>query len=146
MKKSKYHHLVFGISLLLFTALFSCRKKEVRYEGTYVGTERIFQMDSGVIIFDSSYNQMVTVEYSKKKYTIKRIFNNSTNFEYIDPHNSFMDGSAGFGDCADDGQGNLSCLSSWRHFYDADSMRIDDGSSSGNLSTQLIFLGKRLEE
>lgn len=64
----------------------SCRKKDERYEGRYVGTERYTYQDSGATTYsvDTTYLQEVEITYSKitnsnkKAYTFLRVFNNSS--------------------------------------------------------------------
>ncbi|MCB9223415.1 MAG: hypothetical protein R2780_15125 [Crocinitomicaceae bacterium] len=131
--------------------LQSCRKKDEKYDGTYIGTERIVRADSGGTYFDSSYNQTVTVEYQSGKYTITRFFNNPDGNTYIDTRKSIKtgEGAVGFGDCTDDAQGNYSCSSSWRYFIEPDSLVISSGGSSGDTavfnSESIIFRGKKID-
>lgn len=135
----------FLLLTLFFIILFgSCRKKDQKYDGTYVGIDRIIHSDSNGVYFDTSYFQIVTVDYKVKKYTIKRLFNNPENYTYTDPHNAFKEnGSSGFGDCVDDAQGNSNCGASWRYFYATDSLRIQDGGSTNDKVEQLTFTGKK---
>lgn len=55
--------LVFGFIALL--SFFSCRKKDKRYEGTYVGVERYTFRDSGETVnsIDSTYYQEIIITY-----------------------------------------------------------------------------------
>ncbi len=57
----------------------SCRKKDKRYEGYYVGTEKYTLIDSGETIpnIDTTYVQEIEVTYSQKLYTFIKQFNSS---------------------------------------------------------------------
>ena len=137
-----------AFAVLFSLLMISCRKKDQRHEGIYMGMERIVHSDSNGVYFDSSYQQIVTVEYSWGKYTIQRILNNPDNHVYIDAHRSFYDGfyddgSTGFGDCVDNDQGTLDCGSSWRYFYATDSLMIEDGGNVGDTTEYRTFRGKR---
>jgi len=70
--------LILGFSVLIFLA--SCRKKDEKYEGTYVGMERYTILDSGETAYtlDTSYQQVIEFTYSKKVYTFLRVHNNPT--------------------------------------------------------------------
>ena len=52
--------------------LISCRKKDEKYKGYYIGTERYTYLDSGATEFsiDTTYTQEIDVTYSKKFYTV----------------------------------------------------------------------------
>ena len=71
MKNSKPIQLLYLIGLISLITLFSCRKKDERYEGIYVGTERQTNLDSGATVYslDSTYIQEIEVTYHKKIFT-----------------------------------------------------------------------------
>lgn len=55
--------------------MISCRKKDSKYEGYYLGTERCIYLDSGATEFSiyTTYIQEIDVTYSKKRYTFIKL-------------------------------------------------------------------------
>jgi len=78
-------------ALMLCVALISCRKKNERYEGLYIGTERYTYLDSGATepSIDTSYIQHIEITYADKFYTLKRLFN--SNGEIFSVHKKDFD-------------------------------------------------------
>ena len=74
IRLGKYLIVCFSIYIFL---LISCRKKNERYEGYYVGTEQYTYLDSGETVFstDTIYIQEYSVTYSKKMYTFQKMLN-----------------------------------------------------------------------
>ena len=70
MKYSKHIQYFLAMSLICLITLFSCRKKDEKYEGYYVGTERHTYLDSGKIelSIDTTYTQEIEVTYNKNFY------------------------------------------------------------------------------
>lgn len=75
MKLSNRSQYVFVLSLICSIAMLSCRKKDNRYEGNYLGTERYTVIDSGTTTYstDTTYMQEWEVTYSKKFYTFSSL-------------------------------------------------------------------------
>ena len=98
MMYSKHYKYLF-VSIIFFLSLISCRKKDEKYEGNYIGIERYTYLDSGATSYtiDSTYNQEVDVTYdklphsSKKAYTILRVFNNPGNVIFQQQGKSIVD-------------------------------------------------------
>ncbi|MBI3133824.1 MAG: hypothetical protein HYZ14_04030 [Bacteroidetes bacterium] len=110
MRHSKQNNYFFALGLICLISLFSCRKKDERYEGYYVGEERYAYIDSGATTpsIDSTYVQEIDITYekaisSKKKiYTFLRVFNNPysqisqlsqksfENHEYLSPLGGYV--------------------------------------------------------
>jgi hypothetical protein len=65
MRRSK-HNYYLVLAIICSITLFSCRKKDNRYEGNYIGTERHTYLDSGTTVYslDTTYAQEVQVTYS----------------------------------------------------------------------------------
>jgi hypothetical protein len=72
---SKY---LFILSAIRIFSIQSCRKKDEKYEGTYVGTERHSIHDSTGTVYslDTTYTQEFYIDYSKTKkyYSITKLF------------------------------------------------------------------------
>jgi hypothetical protein len=66
MSHLKTNHYFLVLGLICLSALFSCRKKDNRHEGNYIGTERHTYLDSGATSYslDTSYAQEIQVTYS----------------------------------------------------------------------------------
>jgi len=79
MKSLKHSCNFFVLSLFCSIILFSCRKKDERYEGYYVGTETNTKLDSGAttVAFDTTYSQHYDVTYAKKVYSFVKGINPS---------------------------------------------------------------------
>ncbi len=81
MKHSNHSKYLFALSLICLIALFSCRKKDNRYEGNYVGTERYTVIDSGTTNYstDTTYYQEWDITYAKKFYTFSSLITGNGN-------------------------------------------------------------------
>ena len=80
----KHLKLLFYFSLFsVILTITSCRKKDERYEGYYIGTERYTYTDSGATVpsIDTTYEQALDLTYEKHMYTGLMQFNG--------PHNQF---------------------------------------------------------
>ena len=77
MKHSLRVNLFLTVSLMILVTFSSCRKKDSRYEGHYVGTERNTYQDSGAteLSVDTTYVQEIEVTYDKKIYTFLKQLN-----------------------------------------------------------------------
>ena len=86
MKKSNQHPYFLVLSLICLIMLSSCRKKDERYEGHYVGEERQTNLDSGATAYslDSTYQQEIDVTYHKKIFTFL-----ITNYNPVYGNNAF---------------------------------------------------------
>jgi len=84
MNKITYKRLIVVFSLTCLIALFSCRKKDERYEGNYSGLERYTVLDSGAteLSTDSTYNQELTVTYKKKFYNFARLESTKNSYTF----------------------------------------------------------------
>lgn len=110
MKHSKQKNYFLGVSLVCLALLLSCRKKDERYEGYYVGEERYCYFDSGATTpsIDSTYLQEIDITYEKalrprnRIYTFLRVYDNPShqiaeqsqqsfeNHEYLSPLGGYV--------------------------------------------------------
>ncbi len=145
MKKVKYTQFLFVFSLICLISLFSCRKKDERYEGNYVGTEQHTMLDSGATEYtlDTTYVQEVDITYSKKIYTFIKKFNNPGNVGFQQDKGSIVDHEhEGVGDLYYDSQGNL--VGGFGSFkFSGDSLYISSTSYWNGDSELWEFKGKR---
>ena len=137
-----FYLLIFGFIGLI--SMFSCRKKDERYEGYYVGTERITELDSGATTYslDTTYAQEIDVTYSKKMYTfIKQL--NGPNDVYAVTKKSIVDGRYdGFGEIWYDTSGNEYGSAGYLEFS-GDSLHSVSWSSFNGDEKTVEFRGKR---
>jgi len=145
MNYSKHNQYFLALSLICLIALFSCRKKDERYEGTYVGTERYTELDSGATVYslDSTYHQEIEVTYDKKAYTFLRIFNNPYSQIFQHHKTSYVNNEYGpIGELYLDSDGNE--VGGGGHLkFSGDSMYYSNWSSFNGDEETLEFKGKR---
>lgn len=145
MQQVKKYQSLFAIGLICIIVLFSCRKKDEKYEGTYIGTERYTEMDSGTSVnsLDTTYLQEIQVSYDKKIYTFLKLFDNPSNLIFtvdkksIENHEYYP-----FGEIYYDGQGNEVGSAGYMKFS-GDSMYLNSWSSFNGDVENLEFKGKR---
>ncbi len=95
MKNTTQYKFFLSVCLICSIAIFSCRKKDERYEGRYVGTERHTVSDSGTTTFslDTTYSQEVEVTYDKNMYTFLYLPSNSGTDIYTLEEELIVDGN-----------------------------------------------------
>src|SRR5688500_10769432 len=93
MNYSKPNPCILAFTLICSFTVFSCRKKDERYEGHYIGTERYTERDSAATTYslDITYHQEYEVTYDKKMYTFLKLFNNPSNQPYVVGRESIVD-------------------------------------------------------
>ena len=145
MKHSKRTPLFLTLSLIGLLAMFSCRKKDERYEGNYVGTERYTERDSGETIYslDSTYHQEFEVTYDKKVYTFLKLFNSEDFQIFTAGKKSIIDHEyRGFGEIYYNTEGNEIGGAGSMKFV-GDSMYVYSWSTFNGNEEVLEFKGKR---
>lgn len=133
--------LIAVVSILLF----SCRKKEEKYEGIYYGTERQSIHDSAAINYalDTTYYQEFHVTYAKKYYTIVKSFNDPNNGMLRVYKNDIIDHEYyPFGEIYEDSDGNTLGYGSYLKLS-GDSLYFNSSSSFNWEFTNFEFAGKR---
>ncbi|NOQ72696.1 MAG: hypothetical protein GQ574_11870 [Crocinitomix sp.] len=106
MTHSKQHHFFIALGFIFLITLFSCRKKEERYEGNYVGTETHTIVDSSASVLDTAYYQEIDISYSKKIYTFAKMFNHGGEIFVVDKRSIVDHVFLPFGELYTDQQGN----------------------------------------
>lgn len=146
MKKTNPTSIFIIFSLIFSITLFSCRKKDERYEGEYVGIERYTFTDSGATTptIDSTYLQQIDIAYEKRKYyTFERIYNATGNGPVTHDKNSIVDHKCDcFGDIYTDQLGNeIGGIDGFE--FNGDSLYyVSEGYWNGE-QTKYEFFGKR---
>jgi hypothetical protein len=87
MKYSTHNKYFLAVGLICSIALFSCRKKDERYEGSYIGTERHTYLDSGATSYsiDTTYYQEVEVTYDNAVFPRRKCytFTKLVDYQYV---------------------------------------------------------------
>lgn len=86
MSTIKLKSVLFVFVICFSVFIFSCRKKDRRYEGTYTGTERYMYLDSGATepSIDSTYYQEYEVTYDNAFLPRKKMYNFSFSSEGVE--------------------------------------------------------------
>lgn len=132
-----------GIGICIFMTV-SCRKKDQKYEGIYIGTEHHTKHDSSGTNYslDTSYYQEFHIEYSKKYYHISKLDDpngglTSVHRDNIENHEYYP-----FGEIWEDTAGNIYGGSAYLKFV-GDSMYFYSSSSVNWDYDNYAFGGKR---
>lgn len=140
------NHLKIFCLVIVIIYLTSCRKKDEKYEGIYIGTEQYQEHDSSGTMYsvDSSYHQEFYIQYSrlKKYYTITRLRENIPSTTIIHKNDIVDHQHYPFGEIWSDTEGNEYFNSAHLRFV-GDSLYFSAIGSVNWEYTVYNFRGKR---
>ena len=125
---NKYSFIIIGICFLV---MVSCRKKDEKYEGIYIGTERHSIHDSSGTTYslDTTYYQEFHVDYSKKYYSITKLIDPNEWLTRVHKNDIVDHEYYPFGEIWEDTAGNIYSSSAYLKFV-GDSIYYISSSST----------------